>query len=380
MASTIDPSTIDVTIPADGTPASKSNFRSQFADIKAAFAAAVVDIEANQSNISTNTTDIAARVENISSSVPSIQAGTTGSRPSAGTTGRIFIDTTQNLIQRDNGTSWDTIGNTSASTIDYSVTDITGDYTLTAADVAVTISGSAFSYNILRVRNSTPANTVTITLPDSDSISEAGAVFNIVVAEDQTGVVSVARETNGTINGTTSVALNGPSASASLIVTTNTASTPTARLEGETNETRTIYGNTTFNDNLEVDGTTQLDGVTTINGNVTLAGTINPSGGFNGNAISNYVSSEEAISGAETVAAADRGRVYVATAALTVTIPSVGTLGDGAKITIINDSGGTVTIDGPGGTNVDLADGEIGVVVEANSKQYVTVGTHTIIS
>jgi hypothetical protein len=41
--------------------------------------------------------------------VPSFSAAVIGSRPVAGLTGRIFIDTTTLDIQRDNGSSWDTL-------------------------------------------------------------------------------------------------------------------------------------------------------------------------------------------------------------------------------------------------------------------------------
>src|SRR5438132_10950984 len=58
-----------------------------------------------------------------------------------------------------------------------------------------------------------------------------------------------------------------------------------------------------------------------------------------------------------TLAAADNGKRHVATAALTITVPAVGTLGNGFEVEIVNDSGGTVTINGPGATNVSLADG-----------------------
>jgi hypothetical protein len=46
-------------------------------------------------------------VANVSSSAPSIQEGTNGSRPAAGTAGRIYFDTTNVQIQRDTGAAWD---------------------------------------------------------------------------------------------------------------------------------------------------------------------------------------------------------------------------------------------------------------------------------
>lgn len=46
---------------------------------------------------------------------PSINENTLANRPSAGQTGRLFVDTTNNLIYRDNGTSWDQLAVSSAS-------------------------------------------------------------------------------------------------------------------------------------------------------------------------------------------------------------------------------------------------------------------------
>lgn len=81
-----------------------------------------------------------------------------------------------------------------------------------------------------------------------------------------------------------------------------------------------------------------------------------------------------------TLTAADNGKRFVATAAITFTVPTVGTLGNGYEVEIVNDSGGTVTIDGPGSTNVSLADGDIACILEVNSKQRVARGFSTVIS
>lgn len=78
--------------------------------------------------------------------------------------------------------------------------------------------------------------------------------------------------------------------------------------------------------------------------------------------------------------AADNGKRFIATAAITFTVPAVGVLGNGFKVEIINDSDGTVIIDGPGSTNVSLDNGDIAYVVEANSKQRVTKVLSTLIS
>ncbi|MFA6415027.1 MAG: hypothetical protein WC217_02650 [Candidatus Paceibacterota bacterium] len=81
-----------------------------------------------------------------------------------------------------------------------------------------------------------------------------------------------------------------------------------------------------------------------------------------------------------TLAATDSGKRFVATAAITVTVPALGTLGNGFECEIINDSGGSVTIDGPGATNVTVADGEVVCIMEVNSKQRVVKGSSTVIS
>jgi hypothetical protein len=81
-----------------------------------------------------------------------------------------------------------------------------------------------------------------------------------------------------------------------------------------------------------------------------------------------------------TLTTAHNGTRLVCTAALTITVPSVGTLQNGFECEIINDSGGTVTIDGPGSTNVSMNDGDIANILEVNSKQRVVKGSSTIIS
>lgn len=81
-----------------------------------------------------------------------------------------------------------------------------------------------------------------------------------------------------------------------------------------------------------------------------------------------------------TITAADAGKRLVATSAITITVPSVGTLGDGFECEVINDSAGSVTFNGPGATNVTLAAGEIACLLEVNSKQRVVKGASTVIS
>jgi hypothetical protein len=81
-----------------------------------------------------------------------------------------------------------------------------------------------------------------------------------------------------------------------------------------------------------------------------------------------------------TLATTDNGTRIVVTAAVTITVPAVGTLGNGFECEIINDSGGTVTIDGPGATNVTMNNGDVATILEVNSKQRVVSGASTQIS
>jgi hypothetical protein len=81
-----------------------------------------------------------------------------------------------------------------------------------------------------------------------------------------------------------------------------------------------------------------------------------------------------------TLATTDNGTRIVVTAAVTITVPAVGTLGNGFECEIVNDSGGTVVIDGPGSTNYSMNNGDVACVLEVNSKQRVVSGASTIIS
>jgi hypothetical protein len=81
-----------------------------------------------------------------------------------------------------------------------------------------------------------------------------------------------------------------------------------------------------------------------------------------------------------TLATTDNGTRIVVTAAVTITTPTVGTLGNGFECEIVNDSGGTVTIDGPGATNVSMNNGDVVCVLEVNTKQRVLSGSSTLIS
>src|SRR5664280_3203960 len=75
-----------------------------------------------------------------------------------------------------------------------------------------------------------------------------------------------------------------------------------------------------------------------------------------------------------TLATTDNGTRIVVTAAVTITVPMVGTLGNGFECEIVNDSGGTVVIDGPGATNVSMNNGDVACVLEVNTKQRVVSG------
>ncbi len=89
---------------------------------------------------------------------------------------------------------------------------------------------------------------------------------------------------------------------------------------------------------------------------------------------------ETVINGSYAVQPNDNGTRLVVTAAVTLSVPSVGTLGNGFECEIINDSNGTVIIDGPGATNVTLSGGDIACLLEFNSKQRVVSGAGTLIS
>ena len=81
-----------------------------------------------------------------------------------------------------------------------------------------------------------------------------------------------------------------------------------------------------------------------------------------------------------TLATTDNGTRIVVTAAVTITVPAVGTLGNGFECEIVNDSGGSVIIRGPGATNVTMNNGDVATILEVNSKQRVVSGASTLIS
>ena len=95
----------------------------------------------------------------------------------------------------------------------------------------------------------------------------------------------------------------------------------------------------------------------------------------------NFGALEETTQGSNyTLATTDNGTRVVATTAITITVPTVGTLANGFECEIVNDSGGTVVIDGPGATNVSMNSGDVACVLEVNGKQRVISGASTLIS
>jgi phage-related tail fiber protein len=92
-------------------------------------------------------------VQNVSSTVPSIQAGASGSKPSAGASGRLYLEIDTKKLWRDNGSSWDLIASTVGSDITGTVSAgqmpaFTGDATSSAGSTALTLAsaGTAGTY------------------------------------------------------------------------------------------------------------------------------------------------------------------------------------------------------------------------------------------
>src|SRR5437667_308493 len=79
-----------------------------------------------------------------------------------------------------------------------------------------------------------------------------------------------------------------------------------------------------------------------------------------------------------TLAPDDSSRRFVAIAAITITLPTPGVLGNGFECRVINDSGGSVIIDGAGLTNVTMADGDVATIYESNDKQRVVNEQSTV--
>lgn len=83
---------------------------------------------------------------------PSLNSNTIANRPAAGQTGRLFIDTTNNIIQRDTGTSWVTITGGGESQNLQSVTTIGNT---TTVGIFAGASGSLTAGRLLEVKGKT---------------------------------------------------------------------------------------------------------------------------------------------------------------------------------------------------------------------------------
>jgi hypothetical protein len=74
----------------------------------------------------------------------------------------------------------------------------------------------------------------------------------------------------------------------------------------------------------------------------------------------------------------NHSRVVVTATGQTITIPSAATLGF-FECEIVAD-GFEVTLDGTGGSNVTLADGEVATIFTANSKVRIAKGATTVVT
>jgi len=80
-----------------------------------------------------------------------------------------------------------------------------------------------------------------------------------------------------------------------------------------------------------------------------------------------------------TIIASDHGKRIVCTATGTHTISNATTLGNGFACDIVNDAGGNVILDGPGATNVTMADQEVATVIVCNAKVRVVKGASVVV-
>jgi len=107
------------------------------------------EVLGNLSFLETPTVNGAAVLLN-AGGVPSILSDITANRPVAGTAGRLFVDTTTNLLQRDTGSAWVDVGSSST-------------YTGTANQIAVT--GTVISL----AQNPIIPGTESLTLPSGST-------------------------------------------------------------------------------------------------------------------------------------------------------------------------------------------------------------------
>lgn len=79
-----------------------------------------------------------------------------------------------------------------------------------------------------------------------------------------------------------------------------------------------------------------------------------------------------------TITQNDDAALFNCTAPLTVTVPG-GVLANGFTCTVVNDSGGSVIIDGPGVTDITLTNGQVATIYQSDGTQRVTVDSSTVI-
>jgi hypothetical protein len=126
---------------------------------------------------------------------PSLNSNTIANRPAAGQTGRLFIDTTNNIIQRDTGSSWVTISGGGGSQNLQSVTTIgnttTNNILVTARENLFTktfntgdIVGDAT--NILNIVSNVTVSSANLGLNNILSESYKEVINNITLEQDST--------------------------------------------------------------------------------------------------------------------------------------------------------------------------------------------------
>jgi hypothetical protein len=132
---------------------------------------------------------------------PSINENTLANRPTFGQTGRLFVDTTNNVLQRDTGTSWVQIGAVASTPNLQSVCAVGNTY---SGDIAI---------NLIAVGRGGTNNSVTNTLVGANSgnfqttgINNVTIGYNIFAAlssgQNNVGIGSFAGNFNTQSNGT----------------------------------------------------------------------------------------------------------------------------------------------------------------------------------
>lgn len=120
---------------------------------------------------------------------PSINENTLANRPNAGQVGRLFVDTTNNLLYRDNGTSWDLIGASTPATP--SLQDVCA--------VGNTYTGDVY-FNSIRIGHGGPTSVATNTLVGQgglNAVNSAGAINNVAMGRDSlTNLTSASNSTS----------------------------------------------------------------------------------------------------------------------------------------------------------------------------------------